>query len=777
MKVLVIMFLTWPVLALAIPPDAPGALGQVQPKASFPGQLLKVIDNETIVTSEIRGRSRLLTLRYWNVDSYEIVDSVEVTPVLETVLDSEDKRETFYWQYALALSPDESLLAIMLDDSVNVVVVRLDSLTIVQSFKDDAAKGDRNIEFLTDGKTIAFNNQNNGINLWDLATGSLEVTYFDSFSTSRAVSPDRSLVAYELRHFTELADVNGRWLVRLNTWGYGRWDYEEDISGRVEFSPDGRFLCASNQAHSHRFSRDDDDHYYHNTWLWDLSHFPPHNAVSGEVVVVDSLGNPIEGLKMTMSSDGYDFFGFFEAVTDSRGRIPVVTPRDGRYRFHTLYLWEDVDWSVYMYRPRTSWPSIPIRRGPPFTLKLVLAGGLFADRSRPWELSGQTVGRADLEIEIPGYAALVEERHTPQFIGYPLLPVLHLRVYRPVSGTRTRPVYSLPMNASWDSLSQITGRAAFTISDYQSVTGLYDIELSDSDSIERWSGILINDGHRLSLRLPLGGTPVRLSEVQLVLRHPRTLSKLSGDNQRGSPGGELVDPFVTSVRDQNGEPLPGAVVTFAVAGEGGTLSAVSDTTDAEGLAATTLTLGEEFGIYTVVVTVADLESVTFTATAGATPDFDADGQVGFSDFFLFAEAFGGSDPLFDLDGSGSVDLGDFFLFVDHFEDPARGKLQALARERLGLPDGPQLQQNAPNPFNSGTVISWFQLQPGPARLEVFALTGQRVAVLHEGPKEAGLHRLRWGGRDERGRPLASGVYVYRLVTAEAVQLRKLTVLR
>ena len=96
---------------------------------------------------------------------------------------------------------------------------------------------------------------------------------------------------------------------------------------------------------------------------------------------------------------------------------------------------------------------------------------------------------------------------------------------------------------------------------------------------------------------------------------------------------------------------------------------------------------------------------------------------------------------------------------------------------IGLPEGPQLQQNAPNPFNSGTVISWLQLQPGSARLEVFALTGQRVAVLHEGAKRAGAHRLRWDGRDKQGRPLASGVYVYRLVTSEAVHTRRLTLLR
>ena len=63
------------------------------------------------------------------------------------------------------------------------------------------------------------------------------------------------------------------------------------------------------------------------------------------------------------------------------------------------------------------------------------------------------------------------------------------------------------------------------------------------------------------------------------------------------------------------------------------------------------------------------------------------------------------------------------------------------------------------------------------RLEVFGLTGQRVAVLREGPQKAGLHRLRWDGRDDRGRPLASGVYLCRLATEDRVQTRKLTLLR
>ena len=49
-----------------------------------------------------------------------------------------------------------------------------------------------------------------------------------------------------------------------------------------------------------------------------------------------------------------------------------------------------------------------------------------------------------------------------------------------------------------------------------------------------------------------------------------------------------------------------------------------------------------------------------------TADFNGDGKVDFADFFEFVDAFGGSDPRFDLDGNGMVDFADFFEFVDAF---------------------------------------------------------------------------------------------------------------
>ena len=120
-----------------------------------------------------------------------------------------------------------------------------------------------------------------------------------------------------------------------------------------------------------------------------------------------------------------------------------------------------------------------------------------------------------------------------------------------------------------------------------------------------------------------------------------------------------------------------------------------------------------------------------------------------------------------------VDWNDEKIYAYFMPSQPAAKAQAL----IGLPEKTQLQQNTPNPFNSETVLSYFLLEPGPARLEVFSMIGQRVAILRQGHQQAGYHRLRWDGRDDVGRPLASGIYLYRLVTDEGILTRKLVLLR
>ena len=95
------------------------------------------------------------------------------------------------------------------------------------------------------------------------------------------------------------------------------------------------------------------------------------------------------------------------------------------------------------------------------------------------------------------------------------------------------------------------------------------------------------------------------------------LVKVSGDNQSGTPGNALANPFVVEVQDEDGEPLTGHSVTFSVTAGGGSLSATSATTNANGRAQTTLTLGSAPGVNSVQASVSGVDSVTFSTSIDA----------------------------------------------------------------------------------------------------------------------------------------------------------------
>ena len=94
------------------------------------------------------------------------------------------------------------------------------------------------------------------------------------------------------------------------------------------------------------------------------------------------------------------------------------------------------------------------------------------------------------------------------------------------------------------------------------------------------------------------------------------LSKVSGDNQAGVSGTVLATPLVVEVREENLSLLKGIVVTFTVTGGAGTLRVTHTTTDENGIAETTLTLGPNQGTNTVSVSATGIEgTVTFNAVA------------------------------------------------------------------------------------------------------------------------------------------------------------------
>ncbi len=117
---------------------------------------------------------------------------------------------------------------------------------------------------------------------------------------------------------------------------------------------------------------------------------------------------------------------------------------------------------------------------------------------------------------------------------------------------------------------------------------------------------------------------------------------------------------------------------------------------------------------------------------------------------------------------------EYQLWFARFALPAA--VTAVAESMGTLPLDFGLAQNAPNPFNKGTVIDFWLPAAGEADLAIYNLLGQRVALLASGHQSAGRSEVVWNGLDLGKRPLAAGVYFYRLCYAGRMVVRKLVLL-
>lgn len=94
-----------------------------------------------------------------------------------------------------------------------------------------------------------------------------------------------------------------------------------------------------------------------------------------------------------------------------------------------------------------------------------------------------------------------------------------------------------------------------------------------------------------------------------------------------------------------------------------------------------------------------------------------------------------------------------------------------------LPAQLHLGPNYPNPFNSSTHIRFQVPGAGWTRLEVFNINGQSVRLLLARELQAGEYQITFDGRDRNNRPLASGLYLYRLTQKNQSLDRKMLLLR
>ncbi len=157
----------------------------------------------------------------------------------------------------------------------------------------------------------------------------------------------------------------------------------------------------------------------------------------------------------------------------------------------------------------------------------------------------------------------------------------------------------------------------------------------------------------------------------------------------------------------------------------------------------------------------------FSLPAPADSDHD-----GMPDFWENANGLNPADPedrnLIDAEG---------YTMLEVYLNSLTGATTEVRGEPAAQPAGLELKQNYPNPFNQGTAISFTLPEAGEVDMSIHNAAGRVVRRLARGSLAAGNHRLQWDGRDEAGRPAASGLYFCRLRFHQQQKVIKLQLLR
>jgi len=125
--------------------------------------------------------------------------------------------------------------------------------------------------------------------------------------------------------------------------------------------------------------------------------------------------------------------------------------------------------------------------------------------------------------------------------------------------------------------------------------------------------------------------------------------------------------------------------------------------------------------------------------------------------------------------SSTIEGNSLFVTVTGFSEFTIGRVPALVSidDRTGgIPSAYVLHQNYPNPFNPSTNIRFELPESVPVKLEVFTITGQRVAELVNETRSAGHHTVTFDASLH-----TSGMYIYRLQAGNFSSTGKMMLLK
>jgi hypothetical protein len=246
-------------------------------------------------------------------------------------------------------------------------------------------------------------------------------------------------------------------------------------------------------------------------------------------------------------------------------------------------------------------------------------------------------------------------------------------------------------------------------------------------------------GALLSTTLPTGEL---ICTVTLNISNQNALGGVSWDLTNSAMQTPSFQPLINTYQGSFDSPLPVELSSFTGKADGNKRIDLNWATKTE---------VNNYGFYVErKVNEGDWNSITFVEGHG---NSNSPKVYNYSDKDLFA---GGSKFQYRLK---QVDTDGQFEYSDAIEVEI-------------LPTKFELSQNYPNPFNPSTTIQFSLPKATQLKINVYNMIGELVRTLVDGNYDAGYHKVTLNAAD-----LPSGAYVYRIESADFVQVKKMILIK
>ena len=89
----------------------------------------------------------------------------------------------------------------------------------------------------------------------------------------------------------------------------------------------------------------------------------------------------------------------------------------------------------------------------------------------------------------------------------------------------------------------------------------------------------------------------------------------------------------------------------------------------------------------------------------------------------------------------------------------------------------KIEQNYPNPFNPSTTIRYSIPEADNVTINIFDITGKLITTLMNQTQNAGTYEVTWDGKNNKGVPAVSGIYLYKIKAGNFTKISKMILLK